>query len=321
MSRFRSPAACARYAWGVLAFNVVVVLWGAVVRATGSGAGCGRHWPRCNGEILPELASAKTMVEFTHRVTSGIAFLLVAALLVWARRAFPVGHAARRGAVIAMVFMVIEALLGAGLVLFELVADNKSAARAFSMAAHLANTFLLLGAITLTAWWASGGEPVRVRRQGTIGIVMIGAIAATMIVGVTGSLTALGDTLFPKTDLGIAVGPGAHFLERLRIVHPLFAVATAVYVTAAGWMARRHRPGAATLRLSELLAGLFAVQLVAGAINVALRVPLWMQIVHLLLADAVWIVLVLTAAAALADRPAEEPAGAGARRARTPAAV
>ncbi|HEX8431495.1 MAG TPA: COX15/CtaA family protein [Longimicrobium sp.] len=321
MSRFRSPAACARYAWGVLAFNVVVVLWGAVVRATGSGAGCGRHWPRCNGEILPELASAKTMVEFTHRVTSGLAFLLMVGLLVWARRAFPVGHAARRGAGLAMIFMVLEALLGAGLVLFELVAENKSAARAFSMAAHLANTFLLLGAITLTAWWASGGERVRVRRQGSIGAVMMIAVAATMIVGVTGSLTALGDTLFPKTDLGISVGPAAHFLERLRIVHPLFAVATAVYVTVAGWMARRNRPGDATLLLSRLLAGLFGVQLFAGVMNIVLRVPLWMQLVHLFLADAVWIVLVLTTAATLADRSEDEPASAATRRARTPATV
>jgi len=321
MPRFRSTAACARYAWGVLAFNVVVVLWGALVRATGSGAGCGRHWPRCNGQIVPELASAKTIIEFTHRITSGIALLLVIGLLVWTWRAFPRGHAARSGARLAMIFMVMEALLGAGLVLFELVAGNKSVARAASMAAHLANTFLLLGAITLTAWWASGGERVRVRRQGALGVMMTVAVAATMIVGVTGSLTALGDTLFPKTGVGIAVPATAHFLERLRIVHPLFAIATAVYVATVGWMARRHRPTGATRRLSRLLTALFGVQIFAGALNIVLRVPLWMQLVHLLLADAVWITLVLTAAAAFADRPAEADAGAGARRERAPAAV
>ncbi len=48
-----SQAWFSRYAWGVLLWNVLVALWGAYVRATGSGAGCGSHWPTCNGEILP----------------------------------------------------------------------------------------------------------------------------------------------------------------------------------------------------------------------------------------------------------------------------
>jgi len=225
---------------------------------------------------------------------------------VLSRRIFAAGHLARRGAVLSLVLIVVEALLGAGLVLFELVAENSSAVRAFSMAAHLVNTFLLLGALTLTCWWAGGGREIRFRGQGTVGTVLLAAIVAVVLVGATGAVTALGDTLFPRTSAGLDLGPGAHFLERLRIVHPLLAVATSVYVTAAVWLVRRRRPNPATHRLATVLTALFTVQLAAGALNIVLRVPIWMQLTHLLLADAVWIALVLTTASALQVEPAPE---------------
>ena len=116
----------ARYAWSVLAFNVAVVLWGAFVRATGAGAGCGKHWPLCNGEMLPRSPSLNTIIEFTHRATSGIDLALVALLVFWAFRAFPRHHAVRLGATLSAVFLMSEALLGAALVLLEHVAGNPS---------------------------------------------------------------------------------------------------------------------------------------------------------------------------------------------------
>src|SRR5690606_27100055 len=132
---------------------------------SGSGAGCGSHWPLCNGVVLPRAPAIETIIEFTHRITSGLALVAVVVMLVWAYRKFAPGHRVRRGAVVVVVFMVMEALLGAGLVLFELVAHNASMTRAFSMIAHLLNTFLLIGAISVTAWWASGGRGLRLRGQ------------------------------------------------------------------------------------------------------------------------------------------------------------
>lgn len=299
----RSRERFARYAWSVLAFNVLVVLWGAVVRATGSGAGCGRHWPKCNGEVLPSIESMHTVVEFTHRVTAGLALLSVVALLVWGWMAFPKGHAVRTGAAWSMGFMLVEAAVGAGLVLLQLVAGDKSVGRAWFMGIHLVTTFLLLGALVLTAWWASGGERMRLRGQGAAGTVLIGAVVAMIVVGITGALTALGDTLFPKTSVGLDLPATAHLLERLRVVHPLVAIATGVFVTVVGVMVRRLRPSPMVDRLSWALVVLFAVQLAAGTVNVVLLAPVWMQIVHLLLADLVWLALVLTCAEALADRP------------------
>src|SRR5512139_906295 len=153
------------FAWIVLVYNVLVVLWGAYVRATGSGAGCGSHWPLCQGVVLPRAPQIETIVEFTHRLSSGLVVLLALVLLTWAWRAYPKGHSVRLGAVMAMVFTVTEALVGAGLVLFGLVAQNQSVARAFSVDVHLVNTFLLLASLTLTALWASGGRRVKLRGQ------------------------------------------------------------------------------------------------------------------------------------------------------------
>lgn len=299
----------ARYAWGVLAWNVAVVLWGAFVRASGSGAGCGRHWPRCNGQVIPHSPSARTLIEFTHRLMTGADGFLVLGLLAGAFLVWRAGSPVRKGAVLAACFLVTEALVGAALVLFEHVAEDRSAGRVWWMALHLVNTLFLLASLALTAWWASGGAAIRLRGQGKLAAAMLLAVFATVVVGTTGAITALGDTLYPKQQVGIREAATATFLERLRLVHPIVAVVTALYVVLAGAIARRMRPGAATARLSRLLAALFAAQVVAGTINVILLAPVWMQIVHLLLADAVWIALVCTTAAALAapDDPVDDP--------------
>ncbi|HEV3050812.1 MAG TPA: COX15/CtaA family protein, partial [Longimicrobium sp.] len=287
----------ARYAWFVLAYNVAVVLWGAFVRASGAGAGCGRHWPRCNGVVIPRDPSTETLIEFTHRATSGLALLAVVAMLWMAFRRFPRRHPVRTGAVWSMVLMLTEAGVGAGLVLLEYVAGNDSPWRAAWMAVHLTNTFLLLGALALTAWWASGGLPVRVRGHGLAGTLALAPLGLVLLVGVTGAVTALGDTLFPKTSVGL--DSGVHFLQRLRIVHPLLAIATAGFAMFAASRLRVLRPGRRTARLATAASMLLGIQLLVGMLNVALLAPIHMQIIHLLLADSVWLALVLLAASAL----------------------
>lgn len=294
----------------VLAYNVLVILWGAYVRASGSGAGCGEHWPLCNGVMIPRDPGIATVIEFSHRLTSGLALLVVVALLAWTRRACPAGHPARRGAAWAVFFMLTEAAVGAGLVLFQLVADNATMARAMFMAVHLLNTFVLLGWLTLTAWWLSGGSPVSLRQQGGRGLVLGLAAVGLLLVGVSGAVAALGNTLYPDGSLaeGLAadLSPTSHFLIRLRILHPTFAVITAVGLLFGAPRLAAQR-GQQARGLSRVVASLAAVQLALGAVNVILLAPVWMQLVHLLAADLVWISFVLFAATIL-DQHAAGPA-------------
>lgn len=300
-----------RYAWGVLIYNVAVILWGALVRATGSGAGCGSHWPLCNGVVIPRAQYVATVIEFTHRLMSGGALILVGVLLVWAFRAFPKRHRVRFGAIWSMVFIIFEALIGAGLVLLGLTADNSSGTRAVVIAIHLVNTFLLLAALTLTVWWASGGAALRFRRQGVVAWLLAIGIFGALALGATGAITALGDTLFPATSLSQGfrqdVSPTAHFLLRLRIYHPALATLLGIYLVVAAWGIVRLRPHVQTRRFARLLTVLFLIQLGVGGVNVIFLAPVWMQLIHLFLADLVWIALVLLSAAALADQPVEEP--------------
>ncbi|HEY0737408.1 MAG TPA: COX15/CtaA family protein [Herpetosiphonaceae bacterium] len=300
----------ASYCWAVLAYNLGIILWGAYVRASGSGAGCGSHWPLCNGEIIPRNPQIETVIEFTHRVSSGLALIMIAVMFVWAFRTYPKGHTVRLGAALSSFFIITEALVGAGLVLFELVADNASIARALFMAVHLANTFLLLGALTLTAWWASGGSAIRLRDQGS-SLVLLGlGLLGMLVLGVSGAVTALGDTLYPASSLAEGLrqdlSPTAHFLIRLRVLHPTIAIGMGLYLVFAASCISVLRPDLQTKRFARGIVVLFLVQLGVGALNVFLLAPIWMQLVHLLLADFVWINLMLLSASAFAERPAEE---------------
>ncbi|MBX3011280.1 MAG: COX15/CtaA family protein [Caldilineaceae bacterium] len=290
----------ASFAWGVLGFNILVVLWGAVVRATGSGAGCGSHWPLCQGELVPREPAMETLIELSHRLTSGLALISVVILLIWSWRLFPKGHIVRQAAFTSMFFMIVEALLGAGLVLFEYVAFNQSIARAYWMAGHLVNTFLLLAAIALTAWWASGYASWQWRGQGAIRWLLGLAWLAMLMLGVSGAVTALGDTLAITGQISPTESTLVAQLVALRIYHPLLAIGMGVLLVAITLQVMARRPSRETQRWGRLLIGVFVAELLIGAVNVALKAPVWLQIVHLFAADLIWLSLVLLTAAALA---------------------
>lgn len=293
----------ARLSVAVLCVNLFVIVWGGFVRASKSGAGCGAHWPTCDGQVLPRPRSVEMAIELTHRLTSGAALLLVVAMLVFARRLYPPGALARRGATATMVFMVIESLVGAGLVLLRLVGDNSSALRAWYLAVHLTNTFMLMSALGITVWGAFGGRApswnARPRASVALGVGFVG----TLLVAITGAITALGDTLFHARTLaeGIAqdLDPSSHFLIRLRVFHPLMAFCVSFYLVMIAWAVRHGSAHRAAGTFASALTVLFVVQLGLGGVNLMLRAPVWMQLVHLFVADLVWMSLVFFAASAL----------------------
>jgi len=310
----------ARFARVVLGWNVAVILWGAFVRATGSGAGCGAHWPLCNGEVVPRAPALETMIEFTHRATSGVALLLVFALCLWVFREKPKGHPARRAAAASVFFILTEAAVGAGLVLFHLVGANDSVARAIFMAGHLANTFVLLACLTLAAHWCATDARLRSAAVSRFGWVFATSAIALVGIGKSGAVAALGDTLYPAQSVlgGLAqdVSSTAHFLVQLRIAHPILALAGALLVAFAASRVLQATDDAGARSAAWAVSALALLQLGGGLLNLALLAPVWMQIVHLLLADLLWIAFVLLAVRALSlSLPSPVKEGALARAA------
>lgn len=298
--RLPSPA-LRRFAWVVLAYFIAVILWGALVRATGSGAGCGDHWPLCNGTVIQHSPRIDTIIEFTHRVTSAFSFFAVVGLLIWILRTTVRGHLARTAAIASVVFTLIEAILGALLVKLGLTAQSQSPLRAPYLALHLTNTLLMLGSLTMTAHLLGrrdGYLRSRVRLDAPIRASI--GIFVLLVVGVTGSLAALGDTLFPAESLATAFVQDftaqSAWLVRWRWTHPTIAFLASVFLI---WLMVRaaqrsaywdNRPLSATVLL------LLAAQYIFGVLDVVLLAPVWLQILHLLGADLLWAALVVLTA-------------------------
>jgi len=293
MKRLRSLAIAA------LAVNVVVILLGALVRATGSGAGCGRSWPTCNGTLVPELEGA-TAIEFTHRASSGIALLVVAAMVWLIFRRSERGHPARLGATVSGIAIVIEALIGAVIVLAEWVANDTSVARAVSVPIHLVSTFVLLAGLVMTVFWLHGGGRLRLRDHWQLARPWLLIAGGILLIGASGGVTALADTLFPKESFAMAgifdADDAAHFLTRLRVVHPFVAIIVGLlaarWAATWGWTA----PGGAG-RAAKIVVGLVGLEVLLGAVNVILLTPTWLSLTHLALADGLWIAWVWLGAA------------------------
>ena len=294
-----------RFAWATLCWSVAVVLWGAYVRATGSGAGCGNKWPVCNGDVVGTNARAQTIVEFTHRMSSGISLLMVACLAIWCWRATKKHDWARYSALLASAFLANEVLLGAALVLLNHVAHDQSGGRIVFLCLHLGNTLLLLATLSLTAVWLSngGGSFALTGKWPRVSAIGLGLLA-TMFAGTTGTVAALADTLFPATSLRSALAQDLSSdvpaLLHFRLLHPAVAGLAAGYVL---WVifrssTRRNRFSRSAIALMILL----FVQAGIGVMNVLLLAPVWLQIAHLFVADVLWILLVLASADLVLER-------------------
>ena len=297
-----------RFAWAVLAFFIATILWGAVVRATGSGAGCGEHWPLCNGTILQPSPTLHTLIELSHRISAGaIDSILIVVLIVWTWRKTVPGHLARWAAGLTVVLTITEGALGAVLVEFGLTAQSQSPMRAPIEALHLSNTLLLLASLALTAQMLGRQIAFRfstVRLSNPIRSIL--GLLAIMAVGVTGSMAALGDTLFPATSLSNALAQDlaadSNWLLRWRWTHPTIAILATIFLI---WILTQasKRPtvfasesSPSNRKLAAIVVSLLVLQCLLGALDVWLLAPVWMQILHLLGADLLWTALVILTA-------------------------
>lgn len=296
----------ARYAWFVLAYNVVVILWGVFLRASKSGDGCGQHWLTCNGEVIPAAAQFKTIIEFSHRVTSSLAGIFIVILLVWALINWFTDESCRKSFLLkavfgSFVFVIFEGLLGAGLVLTGNTAETLTAARPFWAAAHLINTLVLLMFLTLTAWFASGGEKLKIKADPKISALLSLGVLGIFLINITGSIAALSSMLFSSATLSEGVAKDfsatSHVLLRLRILHPISSVAVGFFLLfLAARLRSKFLENSSVKRWANTLSGLVLAQFVWGAATLLTLAPIVMQLGHLLLADAVWIAFILLSA-------------------------
>lgn len=283
------------WALALLGATVLVILWGAFVRVTGAGAGCADHWPLCNGELVPRAPKIETLIELTHRLTSGAAGLLSIVVVVLSFRTYPAGAPVRRAALASLVLMLVEGAIGALLVKKGLVAKDASSARAIVVGLHLSNTFLLLAAQLLTVQLARGGTP---SLRGRLGLAypLFGLLSLVLLLGASGAVTALGDTLFPAQSLAEGVAhdltPGAHFLVRLRVWHPLLALLVGGLVVYFAQHLRASSASTQVARWAWIVTCAYIAQVAVGSLNLVLLAPAALQILHLLFADLIWLALV-----------------------------
>lgn len=294
-----------RYSLLTLVYCLPVVAFGAFVRATHSGDGCGSHWPDCHGEILPLSAPVETIIEFSHRMSSGLIGIMVAVLFLWSYRITPRRDPIRKAALATLLFTILEALIGAVLVRQGLVDRDQSSARAIVMSIHLTNTFFLLASMTLLAWRTTGLPRFRFRGQGSVGWVLGLALLANLLLGISGAITALGDTITRGASAAEAakmdLAPLTRLMVELRLLHPLIATSIGVFMMLGLGFILHLRPDPRLKKWVRWTLGLYAAQMLVGLINVWLKAPAWMQVVHLIFADLIWIGLILTCLSACAE--------------------
>ena len=296
------PNRFSKYVWLVLLYTLAAVAWGVFVRASGSGDGCGSHWPLCDGASTPINGDLGRLIEKSHRYTTTLLGPLVLAMLVWAFRLFPKGHLARRAAVATLVGTLIEGLVGAVLVKMGWVTTNDSAARAGGMAIHAVSTFFLLGSLTVTLLAGAGLARVRLRGQGTVGLMLLLAAGSIVLLGVSGAISALGHQLHAVPDvLKAARNPATHWMVRLQPWHPYIAASIGLYLLLAGGLIEHLRPDPRVTKAVRALIGLYAAQLLLGLLNIWLKAPIPMQMAHLAMADLNWISLVVLACFCFAE--------------------
>jgi len=271
------------FAWILFIYTLLVILWGAWVRISHSGDGCGASWPVCHGQVIPEIQQTKTLVEYSHRLTSGLFGFLVLGLFFWVRKKFPKGSSQRLLASVTLVLTITEALLGAKLVLLRLVGQNDSFFRLFAMTLHQLNSFLLTGFVFLSAYFISFPQ---LQFKGWKAYRLAGLF---LLIGMSGAIAALAGTLFPTQSLWEGIvndfSPDSHMFLRLRILHPALALSlSALFVYL--FVNQDSNPEAQKAKHQTIVA--FVIMVAFGGLTLINLSPLWMKVTHLALAHLLW---------------------------------
>jgi protoheme IX farnesyltransferase len=289
----------ASFAWFTLFYNLLVVGWGVYLRAMKYGDGCGSNWPLCNGPKDPLRGPVATLIESSHRISTELAGLIAVGLVIYAARAFGKGHLAKKFTGVALLFTIVEALVGRHLVVKGLVTSNDTLERAFWMGAHVLSTFMLVGAIAMAALSASNIRPIKLKAQGTAGWLLTFGFVGTMLLGVSGAISAFGHQVRPDVaGLSEMMKPSAFWASKLAVAHPVGSASIGLYLLLMCGLIQHLRPDPFVKNSARLLIGILVTQMAIGGLNIFLKAPVTLQMMHLVLADLNWISVAVLALAA-----------------------
>ncbi len=284
-----------RLSWVMVAYTLVVILWGAWVRISGSGDGCGDHWPLCNGAAIPIGSSVKTWIEVSHRYSTALFGLLMLLQVASIFRTTTSKHPARFWILFALLFTLTEALIGRSLVKEGLVTDSESLKRLVVMPLHLVNTSILIFSQVMAAECIRFGARSRLSlSSATKRIVALVGIALILLL-TTGAIAALGAHLLPAESVLSGLQQDffkdSHLAVRLRILHPMAGLLVptllSLYIFSVG-----ERPTNREITiLVRQLSFVVAAAIVIGIVTLMSLSPVWLKLLHLTVANVIVIVL------------------------------
>ena len=316
MLKQSSPRFFSCFCFSLLCFCLVVILWGAWVRISHSGDGCGAHWPDCQGQFLIDSSfTGKTWIEWIHRLLSAVFGLGVGLLVLLSFLPFSRGHTVRKSAIWVLLFTISEALIGAGLVLAGLTGGNVSFTRLLVMNLHVLNSLLLTGGLFI-CWRLSLGKRFEKpfsyslslgkrfekpfsyslffgkqfkKLFSPFGISLWFFIVAFFLIVFSGSLSSLAVSLFPSQGLweGLVLdwASGSHWLVRFRVWHPILALLLtgSFLFYYFGFLLPCSKKNKSLLRSHRIFILLLCVTLLSGLMNLLLLSPVWLKLTHLFL--------------------------------------
>ena len=267
-----------------LILSIISIIAGAVVRATGSGDGCGSSWPSCNGRVIPSLNSASEQIEFSHRAISGLLLIVTVVIFI---KSFKDSVPSLQKKVINYLtfFVLLEALIGAVIVLYEWVGMNSSIPRIAAVPLHLVNTFGLLAMYTVLFKLV---QNPKIKISSLIDRNFKIITFLFVLTGATGSIAALADVLFPSESFVAGIvedfDSTSELLTRLRVLHPIASTVLSIML----FNESKRLEIKFNLKTNQIKI-LVISGVTLGVLNVFININIFLSVVHLLVADLLWI--------------------------------
>ena len=282
MTRFRRLSIISLFA------TFILVAIGGLVRATQSGLGCGDDWPACNGRLAPALETRAEIIEFSHRFAAMIVGFMILGLAILALRHFRDNPKVLRATLAALALVVLQALLGALVVIQELKAET--------VVIHLVGSMSLLALLVYIVTKVSADQgTLRVEADASLSRQAMGVALAVLVLLMVGSYVSSYPDRPPAWPLidGRLIPDLGNEIFLVHFVHrALAAVVGVLLLFFCLRVIRRKAEHPRGARLARAALGLFAVETIIGAANVWTDLNPVVVTFHLLSGGGIWASLI-----------------------------